>query len=177
MRLTVLPKATGIIPAYGSGNSDDLSFVSLIKSWQSSLSYFLSLCPRTEFGFDASLRIYCPWYHMHCGLQLTFPGWKAKKWPNKEIVDKELISFIGNPEQIWTNSVSAWSCCPSVPAVVEGLAWIQREQKWNSGTWIKQKPPNVCLKHLMVWFVSYFLNFLSLRESKLKSFPQLMFCR
>lgn len=41
------------------------------------------------------------------------------------------MSYIENPEQIWPNSMSVWSCSPSVPAVVEVLVLISREQKWN----------------------------------------------
>lgn len=79
--------------------------------------------------------------------------------------------------------MSVWSCSPSVPAVVEGLVLIKKEQKWNSWTWMKQTPPNVCLTNeqgnLFNGVISFlfFLNVLFLRESKLKSFPQLRFCR
>lgn len=88
-----------------------------------------------ESGFDASLRIYYTWYYMptlHCLLQFSFSWFKGKK-----IVVKEWMSYIGNPEQIWTNSMSVWSCSSSVPAVVEGLVLIQKEQKWNSCAWMK----------------------------------------
>lgn len=163
----------------------------LIQSWQSSLSLSdtlaeaLSLCPRAEFGFDASLRINYTWYYMptlHCMLQFSFSWLKGKRKKAKKIVEKEWMSYIGNPEQIWTKSMSVWSCSPSVPAVVEGLCLIQREQKWNSWTWMKQKPPNVCLTNeqgnLFNGVISFlfFKNILFLRESKLKSFPQLRIC-
>lgn len=87
------------------------------------------------------------------------------------------MSYIGNPEQIWTKSMSVWSCSPSVPAVVEGLCLIQREQKWNSWTWMKQNPQMfawlmrkaICL---MVWFLSYFLKiFFSLEKANWNPSP------